>query len=523
LDANTNANRRRAMNLASFLLRAARVMPERTAVFVGATPVFTYGRLAVQAGALGANLRARFSLAPGDRVALIMANCADYVSCMFACWHAGLVCVPANAKLHALEFAFILENSGARVVLVTEDLAATVSEALGAMTQVRPEVVEIGSAEFAKFCSGDPTAPLATAPSDPAWLFYTSGTTGRPKGATLTHRNIMAMALAYLGDVDTVTPADCILHAAPMSHGSGIYAVPYTAAMAAHVVPESGKFDPAEVFDLIARHPGVGFFAAPTMVNRLVAAPEAGAADLRHLRTIVYGGGPMYVEDCKRAVAVLGPKLAQIFGQGESPMTITVLPKRYHVDHGEPEFEARLASVGFAQSVVDVKTVGAQGEDLPPGEVGEILVRGDTVMAGYWKDPAATQAALGSGWLKTGDMGAFDASGFLTLKDRSKDMIISGGSNIYPREVEEVLLRHAAVAEASVIGRPHPDWGEEVVACIVPVAGRSVSIEELDALCIANIARFNRPQDYVFLDTMPKNNYGKIVKTELRAALRKDM
>jgi long-chain acyl-CoA synthetase len=254
----------------------------------------------------------------------------------------------------------------------------------------------------------------------------------------------------------------------------------------------------------------------PGRISRLVASPEAGNADFTNLRTIVYGGGPMYVEDCKKALALLGPKLAQIYGQGESPMTITVLPKSYHADSAHPKFEQRLASVGYAQAVVEVKTVDGEGRELPSGEIGEIVVRGDTVMAGYWQDKAATQATLGSGWLRTGDVGAFDEDGLLTLKDRSKDVIISGGTNIYPREVEEALLRHPAVAEVAVIGRPNRDWGEDVVAFVVRGSPGGVTAAQLDALCTEHIARFKRPKDYVFVDALPKNNYGKVVKTALR-------
>jgi acyl-CoA synthetase (AMP-forming)/AMP-acid ligase II len=504
------------MNVASFLARAARAAPERPALFVGTRAVRNYRDFARDASSLAAGLVSTFNLTRGDRVAIVMTNCPEYLTCMFACWHAGLTCVPANAKLHAREFAFILENSGARVVLVTPDLATTVVEAIGFMSGIKPPLIETGSADFRKLHACDAAPMVLTAPADPAWLFYTSGTTGRPKGATLTHRNLQGMALCYLADVDAVTPQDCILHAAPMSHGSGIYALPYTAAMAAHVVPESGKFDAGEMTALIRRHPGTGFFAAPTMVGRLVASPEAGGADFSNLRTIVYGGGPMYVEDCKKALALFGPKLTQIYGQGESPMTITVLPKSCHADSAHPKFEQRLASVGYAQAVVEVKTVDSDGRELPPGEIGEIVVRGDTVMAGYWQDPAATQATLGTGWLKTGDVGAFDEDGFLTLKDRSKDVIISGGTNIYPREVEEALLRHPEVAEAAVIGRPNRDWGEEVVAFIVQVPKGGVTAAQLDALCTGHIARFKRPKDYVFVDALPKNNYGKIVKTALR-------
>jgi len=227
----------------------------------------------------------------------------------------------------------------------------------------------------------------------------------------------------------------------------------------------------------------------------------------------------MYVEDCLRALAALGPKLIQIYGQGESPMTITVNSRANHADTAHPRYRERLASVGRPFTGLDVRAADADGRDVPAGEIGEVLVRGDTVMAGYWRNPEATAATLRGGWLHTGDLGAFDADGFLTLKDRSKDLIISGGSNIYPREVEEVLLKHPGVFEVSVVGRPHPDWGEEVVAFVVARPGARPSEAELDALCLANIARFKRPRVYRFVDALPKNNYGKVLKTELRDRL----
>jgi long-chain acyl-CoA synthetase len=200
-------------------------------------------------------------------------------------------------------------------------------------------------------------------------------------------------------------------------------------------------------------------------------------------------------------------------------MTITSLPKSYHADRAHPRWRERLGSVGLPFTGLGVRVAGPDDRDLPPGEPGEILVRGDTVMAGYWRDDKATAETLRGGWLHTGDIGAFDAEGFLTLRDRSKDMIISGGSNIDPREVEEVLLKHPAVGEVSVVGRPHPDWGEEVVAFIVPRPGTPVAEAELDRLCLHSIARFKRPRAYVFVEAMPKNNYGKVLKTELRQRL----
>ena len=219
-----------------------------------------------------------------------------------------------------------------------------------------------------------------------------------------------------------------------MTHGSGFYMLPHIAQGGLNVTPESGGFDPAEIFELLRAHRGVTMFAAPTMVKRLVEHPDPAAVP--GLRTIVYGGGPMYVADCKAALARFGNVLVQIYGQGESPMTISCLPRAMHADTAHPRHLERLASVGPAFTGVEVRVADAEDNPLPPGEIGEVLVHGDTVMAGYWNNPAASAETLRNGWLHTGDVGSMDADGFLTLKDRSKDVIISGGSNIYPREVE---------------------------------------------------------------------------------------
>jgi long-chain acyl-CoA synthetase len=356
-------------------------------------------------------------------------------------------------------------------------------------------------------------------PHDIAWLFYTSGTTGRPKGAMLTHRNLLAMTLSYFADVDQIAPGDAILHAAPLSHGSGLYILPHAAQAACQVVPESGGFDPAEIFELVRAHGGVTMFAAPTMVKRLAEHPGAAGSDHPGLKTIVYGGGPMYLAELDRAHDVFGHRLAQIYGQGESPMCITALGKRAHAETAHPRHRERLASAGTAQLVVEVMVADADDRSLPPGVTGEVLVRGDSVMRGYWRDADATAATLRGGWLHTGDLGSLHEDGFLTLRDRSKDLIISGGANIYPREVEEALLRHPAVAEAAVVGRPDPQWGEAVIAFVVREPGASCDPAALDAHCLAQIARFKRPKDYRFVESLPKNNYGKVLKTELRKML----
>ena len=214
-----------------------------------------------------------------------------------------------------------------------------------------------------------------------------------------------------------------------------------------------------------------------------------------------------------------GPKLAQIYGQGESPMTITALSRAYHEDGNHPRYRERLGSAGIARTDVEVRVVDEEDRPLPVGESGEIIVRGDVVIPGYWENPEATASALKDGWLHTGDVGRFDEDGFLTLLDRAKDMIISGGTNIYPREIEEVLLRDEAVREAAVIGRAHPEWGEEVVAFVVPHDGHSVTEDRLDLLCLESIARFKRPRAYRIVDGLPKNNYGKVLKRTLREEL----
>ncbi len=480
------------MNLVHLLLRSARSLPDRPALAVGRQPVRSYREMASRVAGLASGLKAKFNLKEKDRVALAMKNCPEFYEVLFACWHAGLTAVPMNAKLHAREFAYILENSGAKLCFVTPDLQSAV-----------PSGISPGEVH-----SEEELPPVDVSPHDVAWLFYTSGTTGVPKGAMLTHRNMLFQTQAYFVDIDKLGPQDASLHAAPLSHGSGCYGLPHFAAGAVNVIPESGHFEPTEIFELLEHWQGVSFFAAPTMIVRLLASAAARAP--RNLKTITYGGAPMYVADALRAIELFGPRLYQLYGQGEAPMTITGLPQALH----KTEFAEKLSSCGFARTGVEVAIFDEKDELLPVGEVGEIVTRSDCVMAGYWNNPDATAKALRGGWLHTGDVGSLDEAGFLTIRDRSKDMIISGGANIYPREIEEVLLRHPAVAECSVVGRPHPEWGEEVVAFVV--TRNNIATQELDELCLQNIARFKRPREYRFVDSLPKNNYGKVLKTELR-------
>ena len=548
-----NASPSPAQNVAALLERSARNWPTLPALAEGKSAIFDYAQLAARVAQLASAYLAA-GLRPGDRVALVSRNQPAYVEALFACWWAGLVAVPVNAKLHPRELAFVLSDSGARWALVDAQWETTITQreatgsqreatgsqreatgsqreaAIGALSDGKnalQRVVKLGGPQYDRLvASAAPMALASCASDDPAWLFYTSGTTGRPKGVVITHGNLQAMGEAFVASVEPIDPGDALLHPAPLSHGSGLYLVPHVAGGAVNVVPESGGFDVDEIFDLLAAWERAGFFAAPTIVKRLAVAPGVTSARLDRLKVIVYGGGPMYVADAKAAFAALGPRLAQIYGQGESPMTITAMTRAAVADAVVRGDDARLGSVGIAQLSTEVRIADADDRALPPGEIGEILVRGPTVMRGYWNNADATRATLANGWLHSGDVGSFDPDGYLTLKDRSKDLIISGGSNIYPREVEEALLLHPDVAEVAVIGRRHDEWGEDVVACVVarnsePPTGEAARQFErtLDAWCLGHIARFKRPKAYLFVAELPKNNTGKVLKTELRKNL----
>ena len=506
------------MNIARWLARSAKSFPDHAALVTGSGPIVSYREFAHSAAALANALHSQFSVKPGSRVAILAGNCAAYLEALYAIWWVGAAAVPINAKLHPREALYILEHAGVDVCFVSTDWHDALASIAGDLPPAL-RMVCFASDEFDSMKNGAPLAITAREPDDLAWLFYTSGTTGKPKGAMLTHRNLMAMTFNYFSDVDSIAVGDCILHAAPVSHGSGLYNCAHVLRGAAQVFPESGGFEPAEILALLKTHAGMSMFAAPTMVKRLTEYVAIHEVETRNLKTIVYGGGPMYVADLKRAQQVFGNKFVQIYGQGESPMTITALSRFHHADTNHPRHETRLASVGIAHSGVQIRVCDSAGNEATTGEAGEICVKGDTVMAGYWHDAEATEQSLRNGWLWTGDIGSMDEDGFLTLLDRSKDLIISGGSNIYPREIEEVLARHPAVAEVSVVGRADAEWGEAVVAFVVVRTHASVDSAELDRHCLTQIARFKRPKEYRFVDALPKNNYGKVLKTALRELL----
>ncbi|AWL11185.1 Long-chain-fatty-acid--CoA ligase [Saliniradius amylolyticus] len=498
------------MNIARLLCESGDTYAHRPAVTLGTHTQQTYAQLARHSAVMAGQLRA-LGLQPGDRVAIISANCPEYVQLYFAIWHAGLVVVPVNAKLHASDFSYILKHSGARAVFVSNKLADVVCVVEG------PEYrFVIGSEDYQALNQGQPLELVSRAGDEPAWLFYTSGTTGRPKGAMQSHRNLLTMTQCYFSDVDSIQPGDAVFHPAPMSHGGGYYILPHIAHGGVNVVPKSGGFDPEELMALMPHYQQISFFAAPTMVKRLVESAKGNASAFKNLKTIIYGGGPMYQRDLTAAHDLLGYRLAQIYGQGECPMSITALPKYLHADSQQPNYRERMASVGKPMLGIELRLADEQGNEVDPGEPGEIQVRGSAVMLGYFNNPEATEDTIVDGWLRTGDMAKRCGDGFITLVDRAKDVIISGGTNIYPREIEEVLNQHPQVLESSVIGKEDPDWGEIVVAVVVTQPGQLLSEQQLDEYCLDTMARFKRPKHYIFTDQLPKNSTGKILKTELR-------
>jgi acyl-CoA synthetase (AMP-forming)/AMP-acid ligase II len=503
------------LNAALLLTQAARLYPERSAIVSGELSR-TYRELSARALSLGGELRAR-GLAKGDRVAFALQNCPEILEIIFGCFAAGLVVVPLNARLHPREMAYIASNSGSRVLVHGADFTNAIDHHATEFGGVEQRY-EVGGSEYEKLIASPNAlaAPVEVDVEDPSWLFYTSGTTGRPKGATWTHRTVRIVTMNYLADVYNIQHTDIVLHAAPMSHGSGIVALPAIARGAANHIMPSGSFDPAKLLEYVQdKQVSHIAFLAPTQIVRTVEDVDAGAYDLSSLNAVCYGGAPIYVENLKAAIKAFGPVFVQIYGQGEAPITATALPAAQHeqfLDSGDP----RIGSAGFTRTDVSVQVVDADDRPLPPGSAGEICIRGDIVMAGYWNDPEATAAALRNGWLHTGDIGSFDEHGYLFLLDRVKDMIVTGGNNVYPREVEEVLITHPDVSQVVVIGIPDDYWGEAVHAVVVLEDGAATPAADLIAYCGEHLAGYKKPKSVAFLPELPVSGYGKVLRREIR-------
>ena len=510
------------MNVAALLANTARSFPDRVAwIWDGRTR--TYGESDRRADALAHALTDR-GLARGDRVAILMDNRPEIVEAMFGCWKAGLAVAPLNAKFTPAEIEFHVNDAGAGAVIADRALAAVIRSMRDRLPTVEL-VVEVDDAsgdagdvlDWARLQvehDGTRFPEVDVDRDELAWLAYTSGTTGRPKGAMLTHGVLVFEVLGMLADFFPLGVHDVGMHAAPLTHGSGHVALVFVAAGCAQVVMPPAGFDAGLFLELVERHRVAALFLVPTVIKIVVEHQELAGRDLSSLRWIFYGGSPMYVEDIRRAHRVLGRIFNQGFGQTESPMTGTILRADEHDPDGPCAH--RLASCGRARTGVQVRILDADDRVVPDGAIGEICLRGGSVMAGYWQRPEETAETLRGGWLHTGDLGRMDADGYVYVLDRSKDMVISGGLNVYPREVEEVLLTHPDVAEACVFGVPDARWGEAVTAHVVAGDGR-LSVPDLLAFARQRLAGYKLPKAVHVVAALAKTTYGKVDKKAIRA------
>ncbi|HSB06701.1 MAG TPA: long-chain fatty acid--CoA ligase [Thermodesulfobacteriota bacterium] len=508
------------MNVGTLFTKSARTFPERLAIAYGDYEL-TYQQANQRINQL-ANALTSLGIKKGDNVAILLHNCPEFIETLFACFKAGIGTVPINFRLHPKECAFIIHNSEAVAVVLGDDFRDSLYALKSEMPRVKHYICitdpREGMVSYEGLLEGKSSAfaDVDVERDDLAWLFYTSGTTGQPKGAMLTHHVLMTMTMNFFADMTPLGPEDVILHAAPLSHGSGVYSIPNVAKAAANIILASKSFDPKLVFEAIQRRKVTNMFMAPAMIKRLIISPEIDKYDLSSLKCIHYGGAPIYVEDLKAAVEKLGQIFVQLFGQAESPMTISYLRKEEHLLEGTEEQMKRLTSAGIPRTDLEVKIFDENDNELPSGKMGEIVVRGEVVMKGYWKNPTATAETLRGGWLHTGDLGIMDEKGYVYILDREKDMIISGGENIYSREIEDVILKHPAVHEVAVIGVPDETWGEAIKAIVAIKEGQKVTGEEIINFCKEYLASYKKPKSVEFINEVPKNPYGKVLKRELR-------
>ncbi|MBI3628878.1 MAG: long-chain fatty acid--CoA ligase [Candidatus Rokubacteria bacterium] len=507
------------MHVGHLLTRAALRHPDRPAWIQGDT-VIPFREAEARVNRLAHALRGMGGQ-PGDRVAMLLPNCYQGLETILAPMKAGMAVVPMNVRLHPAEHEYMINDSGATILVYGAEFIEHLAPVRKNLQTVKHFVCvggDAGDPGYEPALHGQPDTPpdVRIEPDDLAWLFYTSGTTGHPKGAMLTHRNLLTMVEQFLLDINPARPTDVLLHAAAITHGSGLSLFHHVGRGAANAFPDTRAFDPPRIFAAIQRHRVTTLFLVPTMIHMLTTHPDRARYDLSSLHTIFYGGAPMYVEQLLEALGAFGPIFVQLFAQGEAPMTCTTLPKEEHLAGDDPVKLRRLASAGREVTGVRVRVVDGADRDVPAGEMGEIVVRSDLVMKGYWQKPEATAETLRGGWLHTGDIGCVDADGYVYITDRKKDMIISGGSNIYPREIEEVICAHPAVLEVAVIGVPDEKWGETVKALVVPRPGAQVTEADIIEHCQRGLASYKKPHSVELLPALPKNAYGKILKRELR-------
>ncbi len=511
---------RRVMNLSHVLRQSARRFGDEIGLVWG-TETWKWEEVDARVDAMCLALQDR-GVTKGDRILVQSSNCNQMFESMFVCFRMGAVWVPANFRQTPDEVAYLAQSSGAIAMICHADFPDHVIAAKAATPRIKT-VISIGASDWAENYDtlvaahlGEPFQVAEVEHDDPCWFFYTSGTTGRPKAGVLTHGQMGFVITNHLCDLmPAMTQADASIVVAPLSHGSGIHQLANTARSVKTIMPGAIGFDRDEIWSLVERWSVTNVFTVPTIVNMLIDHEAVDKYDRSSLRYVIYAGAPMYREDQKRALKKLGPVLVQYFGLGEVTGNITVLPPALH----EPEDGAgvKVGTCGFERTAMQVSIQNEKGEEVPTGETGEIAVCGPAVFAGYYNNDEANSKAFRNGWFLTGDLGHLDAEGFLYITGRASDMYISGGSNVYPREIEEKILQHPAVDEVAIVGVPDSKWGEVGIA--VCTANTEIDAATLLAWMDGKVARYKLPKTIQFWPELPKSAYGKITKKMIKAQL----
>jgi fatty-acyl-CoA synthase len=516
---------RRVMNLAYLLTQNARRHGDCTG-FVWAEKSWNWRAIDANVSALAAALAAR-GIVKGDRILVHSKNCDEMFWSMFAAFRLGAVWVPTNFRLMPDEVSYLATSSGAKAFLCHGDFpdhaiaVAAASPALEFIWRIG-EGGAFGESSVSEAIAAHAGAKFENADvnyDDPCWFFFTSGTTGRSKAAVLTHGQMAFVITNHLADLmPGTTEHDASLVVAPLSHGAGVHQLVQAARGVPTILLPTERFDIAEAFRLIEAHRVTNIFTVPTILKMMVEHPAVEQSDHSSLRYVIYAGAPMYREDQKAALKKLGPVLVQYFGLGEVTGNITVLPTHLHDPEDSPL--ARIGSCGFERTGMQVSIQGDDGRELKPFETGEIYVIGPAVFAGYYDNPEANAKAFRDGWFRTGDLGHMDEEGFVYITGRASDMYISGGSNIYPREVEEKILTHPGIGEVAIVGVPDPFWGEVGIAvCVAREGASAVTEAEMAAFLTPKVPRYKMPKRFFFWEALPKSGYGKIPKRLVRDEL----
>ncbi|KAF3998816.1 acyl-CoA synthetase [Glaciimonas immobilis] len=519
---------KKVMNLGRLLSDVARRFPDEPGLIMG-DHIATWRQIDTRVNAVAKALTA-IGVKKGDRILVHSRNNQPIFESAWVAFKLGLVWVPTNVRITPPEAAYLGQSSGATLMIYDHGFANYVDAVRAAsptLTHVialqDPRAGELDYETLARAADDDtPFEEVEVGYDDPLWFFYTSGTTGHPKAGVLTHGQMAFVITNHLADLmPGLTHKSRSLVVAPLSHGAGIHALVVTARGAASVLPASDRLDPDEIWRTVEEHKIDNMFTVPTIVKILTEDPAVDLYDHSSLKHVIYAGAPMYRADQQHALKKLGKVLVQYYGLGEVTGNITVLPPEMHYENDD-DLNARIGTCGYPRTGMQIGILDDQGSKLAPFETGEICVRGLAVFSGYHNNPEANAKSFKHDWFHTGDLGHVDKEGYLYITGRSSDMYISGGSNVYPREIEEALLNHPAVSEVAVLGVPDPKWGESGIAVIVTKSDATVSAAQLQAHLEARIAKYKWPRRFVFWKTMPKSGYGKIVKKQIKSLLEED-